>query len=84
MLSQLHRYDPPKWATSLKNIPQHFVQVRSLKVYDFCCWERNRADHKPLTLCSLLLELKSREIVGGRYTCMREVVIVMETNIQEF
>ena len=30
MLTQLHRYKPPEWAKSLKNIPQHFVQVRGL------------------------------------------------------
>ena len=27
-ISQLHKYEPPKWASSLKNIPQHFVKVR--------------------------------------------------------
>jgi len=27
MLTQLHRYKPPEWAKSLKNIPQHFVQL---------------------------------------------------------
>ena len=30
MLTQLHQYEPPKWASSLKNIPQHFVKVRYL------------------------------------------------------
>ena len=28
MLTQLHQYEPLKWASSLKNIPQHFVKVR--------------------------------------------------------
>jgi len=30
MLTQLQQYEPPKWASSLKNIPQHFVKVRYL------------------------------------------------------
>ena len=30
-LTQLHQYKPPKCASSLKNIPQHFVKVRYLK-----------------------------------------------------
>ncbi|KAL9964263.1 hypothetical protein ACROYT_G027880 [Oculina patagonica] len=27
MLTQLHQYEPPKWASSLKNIPKHFVKL---------------------------------------------------------
>ena len=34
MLTQLRSYDPPKWATSLKDIPQFFVQVSS---FDITC-----------------------------------------------
>ncbi|XP_074633132.1 uncharacterized protein LOC141891953 isoform X3 [Acropora palmata] len=29
-LSELQRYKPPKWAASVKDIPQHFVRVRKL------------------------------------------------------
>ena len=28
MLAQLHQYEPPEWASLLKNLPQQFVKVR--------------------------------------------------------
>ena len=31
--SQLHQYEPPNWASSLKHIPQHFVKVRHILKY---------------------------------------------------
>ena len=31
-ISQLHKYVPPEWASSLKNTPQHFVKVRQVYV----------------------------------------------------
>lgn len=36
-ISQLHKYEPPKWASSLKNIPQHFVKVKlcQLRTQDY-------------------------------------------------
>ena len=34
MLTQLLSYEPPKWASSLKDIPQFFVQVSN---FDITC-----------------------------------------------
>ena len=33
-LTQLRSYEPPKWASSLKDIPQFFVQVSN---FDITC-----------------------------------------------
>ena len=32
MLTQLRSYEPPKWASSLKDIPQFFVQVSNVDI----------------------------------------------------
>ena len=32
MLTQLLSYEPPKWASSLKDIPQFFVQVSNFDI----------------------------------------------------
>ena len=32
MLTQLRSYEPPKWASSLKDIPQFFVQVSNFDI----------------------------------------------------
>ena len=29
-LAQLHKYVPPKWASSLKNIPKHSLKVNNM------------------------------------------------------
>ena len=35
MLTQLRSYEPPKWASSLKDIPQFFVQVSNFDIERF-------------------------------------------------
>ena len=52
MLTQLRSYEPPKWASSLKDIRQFFVQVSS---FDITC--------ESLALTSLIFTLSTTSLV---------------------